>query len=589
MALCYRALGRRGDSERACGEALKRNPKHPIALNLCGYFSHLRGEYRQAARYYSHALEADPKYADAAHNLGIALHFMGQIDDAIVCYQRALALSPDSAQLYYNLGLAQETSGDYAAAIDSQEKALKLNPDHLEAFFRLGYLKRTVCDWDGLDAFVAELERRVEDYVPDKDPVKLSPWAGLTLNVRPEVYRRLAQQYAEVTEGSVSNIRIQEKKDHSHHQGKLRIGYLSPDFGQHAIGMLTRDLFQSHDRESFEVCSYSLRQDTHPNLAHVRDTSDVFRDVSGLSFAETAKQIAADDVHILVDMAGYTRDSRPEILALRPAPLQLSWLGYLDTMAASFIDYIISDSVAAPPGEDELFDEKIIRLPPSFLIGSPLEPAETPSREALGLPAEGVVYSSFNNSYKLDPELFATWMNVLAAVPDSVLWLYPGKSELAIQHLSSFATEAGIDPKRLIFAEGIAIEEHLARQRHADLFLDAFQYGAGATGVAALMAGVPVLTVCGTRMVARMGASMNAAMDMNELTCETLNDYETLAIRIGSDPDYRRAIREKASKARSTSALLDVPRFVGRMEKAYREIWSRYLAGDKPEPVTITD
>jgi predicted O-linked N-acetylglucosamine transferase (SPINDLY family) len=314
----------------------------------------------------------------------------------------------------------------------------------------------------------------------------------------------------------------------------------------------------------------------------------LFRDLSGSSWADAAATIADDGIDILVDLAGYTQSSRPEILAMRPAPIQISWLGYLNTMGASFIDYIVADPIVVPPDDDGLYDEAVIRLPPSFLLGSPVEPARNvPSREQLGLPEEGVVYSSFNHGYKLDPALFDVWMDVLASVEGSVLWIYAGAA--AVESLKAEAAARGMDGERLVFTEGIRLEDHLARQVHADVFLDAFQYNAGATGVAALMAGVPLLTVYGDRLLSRMGASLNHAVGMDELVCADLAQYRATALRIGTDAAYRQDLRERAKAARKSSVLFQPRAFARRLEEAYRSVWSRHEAGEKPGPIDISE
>ena len=586
MALCHKTLGRVDDGIAACEQALDRNPRHPMALNLRGYFAHLRGEWSQAIGFYNRAVQADPRHADAIHNLGITLHYMGQPDRAAQCYQRALALNPDSAQLHYNLALAQQVLGQHADSKASLRRALELEPDHVEAFYRLGYLKRLTCDWDALDDYTRKLDHRLREYLEGGGNEPLSPYVANLFEIDPDTHRGVARRYGELIEQTARGVSVEMGTAPA--KDRLRVGYLSPDLGRHAIGMLVRDLFGAHDRDNFEIFVYSLRDDPHPNLAHVRATSDVFRDLSGASWAQAARTIADDGINILVDLAGYTQSSRPEILAMRPAPIQVSWLGYLNTMGASFIDYIVADGIVIPPDDDALYDEAVIRLPPSFLLGSPVEPAaDVPSRADLGLPEEGVVYSSFNNGYKLDPALFDVWMEVLASVDDSVLWIYAGAA--AVENLRAEVAARGMHGQRLVFAEGIRLEDHLARQVHADVFLDAFQYSAGATGVAALMAGVPLLTLYGDRMLSRMGASLNHAMGMSELVCTDRERYRETAVRIGTDAAYRQGLRERMGAARKNSSLFQPRRFARRLEQAYRVVWARHEAGEKPGSVDISE
>ncbi|MCH8931172.1 MAG: hypothetical protein IIA98_09710 [Proteobacteria bacterium] len=258
-------------------------------------------------------------------------------------------------------------------------------------------------------------------------------------------------------------------------ESRIRIGYVSPDFGEHAVGLLVYDLFRQHDREAFEVYCYSLRRHEDSYYARVEEGADRFRDLSDCSLEKAIRQVQDDRIDILVDLAGYTGRARPEIFAARPAPVQIAYLGYLNTMAAEFIDYVVADPVVIPPDSGHEFTEAILHLPASFIMASPLVASpHVPDRSALGLPDDAFVFASFNNPLKIGPAVFGAWMRILKRVPGSVLWLFAEDSADAERNLAREAKTRGIRPERLVFAGRVPLAEHLARVRQADLFLDTF-------------------------------------------------------------------------------------------------------------------
>jgi predicted O-linked N-acetylglucosamine transferase (SPINDLY family) len=311
-------------------------------------------------------------------------------------------------------------------------------------------------------------------------------------------------------------------------------------------------------------------------------------DIRALSHREAADLIHADEVDILVDLKGYTHHARPAITAYRPAPVQVSYLGYPATMGADFIDYIIVDPFVVPTSQQPFFSERLVHLPRSYQVNDRRREMADARRSGLdfGLPAEGLVLCSFNNSYKISPVFFDVWMRLLRAVPGSVLWLLEANPQVA-GNLRSEAEKRGVDFGRLIFAPRTPPAEHLGRHRHADLFLDTLPCNAHTTASDALWAGLPVVTCCGDTFAGRVAGSLLMAIDMPELVTTSLEEYEQAALALARSPQRLIALRRKLQNNREASALFDLPKLTGNIEAAYARMWQTWLAGQTPAAFSI--
>jgi protein O-GlcNAc transferase len=370
---------------------------------------------------------------------------------------------------------------------------------------------------------------------------------------------------------------------------RIRLGYLSGDFHQHATACLMAELFECHDRDRFEVFAYSYGPDDNsPMRARLNSAFDRFVEIRGLSHREAARSIHADKVDILVDLKGYTHHARPAIPAFRPAPVQVSYLGYPGTMGADFIDYVIVDPFVVPDSQQAFFLERLVHLPGSYQVNDrrrEVTSART-SRQDWGLPAEGLVFCSFNNSYKISPAIFDVWMRLLRSVPGSVLWLLEA-NELVRGNLRSEAGKRGVDPGRLIFAPVVPSAEHLGRHRHANLFLDTLPCNAHTTASDALWAGLPVLTCRGATFAGRVAGSLLTAIGMPELITESLEEYERTALALAGDPQRLIALRDKLESNRDASALFDLPQCALHIEAAYTRMWQNWCSGQRPAAFSI--
>jgi predicted O-linked N-acetylglucosamine transferase (SPINDLY family) len=366
---------------------------------------------------------------------------------------------------------------------------------------------------------------------------------------------------------------------------KLRIAYLSADFKSHATAFLMAELFERHDRSRFEVIAISFgvddRTETRQRLVVAFDQ---FHDVRTKSDTEVAGLLCDLEVDIAIDLKGYTQDSRPEILAYRPAPIQVSYLGYPATMGAPFMDYIIADKIVAPFEHQPFFAEKIAQLPDSYQVNDTKRKiaARLLTRRELGLPEQSFVFCSFNNNWKIAPDVFDVWMRLLHRIEGGVLWLL-GDNAGAERNLRNEAQRRGIDPSRLVFAGRLSPEEHLARHRLADLFLDTLPCNAHTTASDALWAGLPVLTCLGGAFAGRVAGSLLNAAGLPELIAANLDDYEALALKLACEPAQLAAIRTRLSAQRDTCALFNPPRFARHIESAYTTMWEIWQRGEAPK------
>jgi predicted O-linked N-acetylglucosamine transferase (SPINDLY family) len=437
------------------------------------------------------------------------------------------------------------------------------------------------CDWGWLDADEAACKRLVRAGIRG-----VSPFVLLSLATTPA--ERLAGARLEASAiareaGQLPTVMPPRPRD------KIRLAYLSGDFRQHAVAVLTAEMFEQHDRGRFEVTAYSFGPDDGSAMRRRLERAfDRFIDVRRLAHADAAQRIRDDGIDILVDLVGYTKGARTAIVARRPAPVQVNFLGYIGTMGAPFIDYVIADAVTLPLGEQNFYDERIVQLPGCFMPRDTKRDVSDrmPSRAECGLPDDGFVFCCFNKSYKITPAVFDIWMRLLHAVPGSVLWLYDD-NVLARNNLRSEALRRGVSPERLVFAPYQEMPAHLARHRCADLFLDTLLRNAHTTANLALWSGLPLLTCAGEHFNGRAAASLLTALGMPELVTHSLAEYEALALRIATDPERLAGLRRRLAEARTASPLFDVARYTRSLEAAYLRMWETWSAGKPPEPITI--
>ena len=369
---------------------------------------------------------------------------------------------------------------------------------------------------------------------------------------------------------------------------KIRVGYFSADFREHPVGYLTAELYELHNRDHFEVHAFSFGPDTKDEMnLRIKAGVDHFHDVKKMSHKEMALLVRSLEIDIAVDLGGFTHDARTDVFAMSAAPIQLSYIGYLGTMGADYYDYLIADPVMIPKENQKHYVEKIVYLP-SFQVNDSkdLPPEITLTRKDVGLPEEGFVFCCFNNTYKFTPTIFDSWARILQQVENSVLIVY-ANNETSTANLSEEIKHRGVDPSRLIFADTIDRPSYLARYRTADLFLDTHPYNAGTTASDALKMGLPMITYLGNCYQARMGASILNSLNLPELITHSLEEYESLAIELATNPEKMQAIKDKLASNLTTAPLYNTKLFVKNLESAYTTMYERYHEGLEPDHIYV--
>jgi predicted O-linked N-acetylglucosamine transferase (SPINDLY family) len=564
----------------AYGRAFALRPDYLDAANNAGIVLQELGRHAEAIELYGRLAQPTPAHADLHNNMGTALLGSGRPEAARQALEQALSSRPDFPEAAYNLGNALRELGRLADALVAWERALRLRADYPDALSQLVHHRALACQWDNH----ADDQEKLLGMV--RSGVRVPPFYLLATPATAADQQLAARQW-------MASIQPPRQARFQHQRaprgGRLRLGYLSGDLHQHATAQLMAGLFESHDRDRFEVVAYSYGADDASAMrTRLRRAFDRFVDISGLSYRDAAQVIHQDRIDILIDLKGYTHGSRPLIPALRPAPVQVSYLGYPATMGTDFIDYILVDRFVVDSSEQWAFSEKLVHLPVCYQANDPAFPraASPTSRRDWGLPEEGLVLCCFNNSYKLSPAMFDIWMRLLAATPGCVLWLL-ATNELAEANLRKEAAARGVDPVRLVFANVVASAEHIERHRHADLFLDTLPCNAHTTASDALWGGVPVLTCRGDTFAGRVAASLLNAIDMGELVTNSLGEYELAAQALLRDPDRLQAMRHKIERKRDVNSLFDLPTLTRAIEATYERMWRQHLAGEGPQAFAI--
>jgi protein O-GlcNAc transferase len=561
--------------------ALAIDPGRPPVLNNLGNSLFELNRFDEAIAAYNRALTLRPDYADALNNRGRACYRIKRYDQALADFARALAIAPEHVEALNNRGNAFRDLRQYPEAIGDFERVLRIAPQHRYAFGGLADAALKICDWPRMDRLGREMSVRINDQAAIVPPLTLLGYSSDPL---------LQLQCARANiDHLVPPAAPWSNKRHAWKSERLRVAYLSSDFFRHATAFLMAELFEIHDRSRFEVLGVCFSRDDASDMrTRLIAAFDEFHDVRTHSDREVAELLRKREVDIAVDLKGFTQDSRPGILSSRPAPVQVTYLGFPGTMGADFIDYVLADPIVLPFEQQPFYPEKIVHLPDCYQVNdSQREIAATvPSRRDVGLPERGFVFCCFNNNWKITPALFEIWMRLLAAIQGSVLWLIRDNAAAEL-NLRKEAASRGVDPQRLVFAESVLLEDHLARHRLADLFLDTLPYNAHTTASDALWTGLPVVTCLGESFSGRVAASLLHAIGFPELITTNLADYEALALRLAIDTTFLEAVRARLELNRSRFPLFDTDRFRRHIEAAYATMWEFHQRGETPRSFRV--
>jgi len=536
-----------------------------------------QGKFAEAAACYREAITSNPDYAEALNNLSNACRELGLFDDAERFLRQAAAIK-SLPNVHYNLASLLLEQGKLIEAIENFDKELQFNPKHYAALAIKLHQMRKICKWDDLDSNIETLRHSVAAPAASAEGV-CSPFIFMALpGTTAEEQKTCAAKWVhseyQPLAAPLPGLAFDHKRTRNQ---KIAIGYLSADFHDHATARLMAEVFELHDHDRFYITAYSYGPDDGSTMrSRLKNSFDQFIDIRKMSDIESAQRIFADHTDILIDLKGLTQNSRSGILAFRPAPLQVNYLGYPGTMGADFVDYLIADAFIIPPEYQKHYSEKIAYLPNCYQPNDRTRPRlPAPTRKESGLPTDHVVFCCFNQTYKITPAIFDIWCRLLLAVPGSVLWLF-ASTPYSEANLKRETRARGVDPGRLIIAPPLNSEKHLARLQCADLFLDTTPVNAHTTCSDALWMGLPVVTCVGETFPSRVAGSLLSAMGVPELITYNLQDYYRLALDLATDRKKLASIRSKIIANRYTTPLFDSVRFTHDLESAYIRLMEEY-------------
>jgi protein O-GlcNAc transferase len=616
VGACYKALGQLEGSAKMFKTAVEIKPDYAEAHKNLGITLRELGQFDEAVSSLKKAISVNAAYVDAHYNLAITYKGINQLDNAVQSYQKAIEINPDFAEAHNNLGNVYRVLGRSTDARASYQKAIEINPDFAEAFRNLGNSYRQLkqredalncyesarnikpeldfiwgdvlisrmqlCIWNGLSELLDQLILKINN-----NETVIAPFPLLPLIDNPQLFKKNSEIFSRKI--YPKSNQFSKISSYNKHQ-KIRIGYFSGDFRNHPLAYLSAGLYETHDRDHFEIHAFSLGPDTNDEMnLRIKAGVDHFHNVQPMSHKEIVELARSLEIDIAVDLAGFTSGARTKIFAMSAAPIQLSYLGWLGTMGADYYDYLIADPVMIPKENQKYYVEKIVYLP-SFQVNDSkdLPPDIVMTRKDAGLPEEGFVFCCFNTTYKITPSIFDSWARILNQVNDSYLFIY-AESPSVEKNLTNEILKRGVMSSRLIFGSRLNRNEYLARYRVADLFLDTHPCNAGTTGCDALKMGLPLLTMQGNCFNTREAASILNSINLPELITNTPEEYESLAIQLGNDPEKMQAIKDKLANNLSSAPLFDTKRFTKNIEAAYNEMYERHHKGLEPEHIYIKD
>lgn len=578
-AACTKS-GRPDRAEHAFRRAIEIMPEHAGVHYNLGLVLHRSGRLREARVAYAKALRRKPDHADACNNMGNVLADLGRPDAAAAAYRQALEYRPDYADAYSNLGRALKDTGEFGAAIAAWERALELVPGHAAARSQKLCMQWQICDFSAYEEFLG-----IRDTLGIVG-ARVPPFSLLSAEDNPAHQRLRSERWAQ---GIAGTLRRDRPPRPQRRPDRLRVGYFSADFHEHPTLRLISGLLREHDRTRFDILAYSYgsRKDGGLRKQLRRDVRD-FHDVQHLTPGQIADLARSHRLDIAIDLNGYTRSARSEIFACRPAGIAISFLGFPGTMGADFIDYLVADPIVIPDAERAHYRESVLYLPGTYQPNDDGQaiPETTDTRVDHGLPQNGFVFCCFNNAYKIGPREFDIWMRLLRQTQGSVLWLLRSNTQMEANLLREAAAR-GVDPARLVFADRRPHGEHLARHRHADLFLDTFHCNAHTTASDALRAGLPVVTMAGRQFAARVAASLLTAAGLPGLVAGSEDEYEGLILDLATRPSRRGEVADRLSRGRPSRCAFETSRYARHFEAALDAAFDLHLRAEAPRDIRL--
>lgn len=568
-ALVLDELGYAQEAILGYERALTFDPRCIEALsNLGGLYRGSR-KFAKALAACESALRINSHFANAWINHGFTLADMGLHEKALESYNKAIAINVILSSAWLGKGFSHSVLKQFDDAAAAFEHALKIEPGIEFLLGPLAHAKMQICDWNDYERLLTQLVDSLSKGLKVSPPFQI---IGLVED--PKLIQTAARSWVLDQHPTVSSY--PDLRRRSNTSSPIKLGYFSADFREHPVAQLIAGMIEAHDRTQFEAYAFSSGPKTSDSMRERLEKGfDHFMDIHEMSDEEVVTLARKEGIDIAIDLTGLTGNSRPDIFAKRVAPIQINYLGFPSTMGASFMDYIIADEILIPKTERNSYDEKILYMPHSFQVNDASKPISEKvfTRSEFGLPEDGFIFCAFSNSYKITPSVFAAWMNILQAIPESVLWLSI-ENELARENLRKQASVQDISVERLIFAQRLpSLADHLARYRLADVFLDTTPYGAHTTASDALWAGLPVLTCLGRGYASRVAASLLHALDLDDLISSNLKGYEQKAIALAQNPEQLNALKVKLSEQIKLSPLFNTLQFTQDLENIYCDLF----------------
>jgi len=566
--------GNPAEALRLSAQGVKAAPKFAPMRFVHGAALQAAGRKEEALKSYDESLEIDPKAIDVLLNSGVLLRDMLRHREALERFNRILELDPNHASGLGNCAIILTEFKQSEQAIAMFERLLEINPEYDYGLGLLEYERMHICDWHGFE----DMSQRIVEGVHAGGRACKS-LAFMAISDSAKDHLQVAKIFAD---HFCPRRPISFWQGERYRHDRIRVAYVSPDLREHPVGHVIAGVLERHDKSRFETIAISLGIDDQSRIrARMLKVFDKFIDVRDMGATQIAQLMRELEVDIAVDLGGYTSDTRTDIFAHRPAPIHVNYLGYPGTMGSDYYDYILADRYVIPEEHQAYYTEKVVYLPDSYFPfdGSVQISERTPTRSECGLPDTGIVFCSFSHDYKISPPLFDVWMRLLAKIPGSTLWLM-SRGDLCQINLRKEAEARGIDPSRLVFASRVPlVEDHLARYRQADLFLDTHPYNAHTTAADALMAGLPVVTYMGNAFPARVAGSLLNAIGLPELITHSLDEYEGLAFKLATQPALLEDLKQRLSANKATYPLFDTAGFCRNVEAAYVAMWRQYQLG----------
>ena len=580
IGTAFQDQGKLEEAIEAYVNALAIKADYAKAYNNLGTAFQNQNKLEEAIEAYNQALAVKPDYAETYINIGIVLQKQNKLEEAIEAYNKALAIKPDYSEAYSHMGTAFQEQNKLEEAIEAYSQALAIKPDYESVRAINLHQHAHICNWDSIAKDV--------NLIPElgTSEMHVSPFALLPLEDAPDRHLIRSKIYAKAKYPQ----KILPPRGRPYKRPKrIRIGYFSTDFKEHPVAYLISKVLEQHNRDQFEVFGYSVHGSSSCAMRQRLESSfDSFTDVQRMSDRDITLKVRQDEIDIAIDLNGYTENARTGIFAYRAAPIQINYLGYPGTLGVDFMDYIVADRFLIPSKNQKHFNEKPLYLPNTYMPtdDSRLLSQKHMNRSDMGLPDDAFVFCCFNNNYKISPNEFDIWMRLLTKVENSVLWLRQSNQSSNI-NMKNEAQKRKVDPSRLVFADKISMDEHLARQRFADLFVDTFAFNAHTTAAEALWAGLPVVTKAGLGFAARVAGSLLNAVGLPELVTETEQDYEELILELATTPIKLAGIKEKLAANRLTQPLFNTDLYTKHLENGYQQAYENYFKGNLPQTIIV--